>query len=115
MRSQAGLNDVFQALADPIRREMLTLLSDGERTAGELGAPFRISQPAASKHIRMLERAGLLARTVEGRTHRLRLVTKPLQQAESWINRHRRFWCGSLDSLGAALHDLQDMSRAKKS
>jgi DNA-binding transcriptional ArsR family regulator len=112
MCSQTGLSDVFQALADPVRRGMVTLLSDGERTAGELGAPFRISQPAASKHIRMLERAGLLARTIDGRTHRLRLVTKPLQQAESWINRHRCFWRGSLDSLGSTLREL---SKKKKS
>ena len=106
MGSTARLDDVFSALADPIRRDMLALLSGGERTAGELGAPFKISQPAASKHIRMLERAGLLARTVEGRTHRLRLVGKPLHQAEAWINRHRTFWEGSLDRLGQALSQI---------
>jgi DNA-binding transcriptional ArsR family regulator len=106
MRSAARLDDVFSALADPIRRDMLTMLTDGERTAGELGAPFKISQPAASKHIRMLERAGLLLRTVDGRTHRLRLVPKPLHQAETWIGRHRRFWEGSLDALGHTVHQI---------
>lgn len=111
MRSLSRLDDVFYALADPIRRDMLTLLSDGERTAGELGAPFKISQPAASKHIRMLARAGLLARTVEGRIHRLRLVSKPLHQAEIWISRHRQFWEGSLDGLGRTLRQIE---RARK-
>jgi DNA-binding transcriptional ArsR family regulator len=82
---------------------MLTLLSRGEKTAGELGAPFRISQPSASKHIRALERAGLLSRSVEGRVHRLRLVPGRLREAETWIARHRQFWEGSLDSLGRAL------------
>jgi DNA-binding transcriptional ArsR family regulator len=85
---------------------MLTLLTRGETTAGELGAPFRISQPAASKHIRMLERAGLVARSVEGRVHRLRLVPKPLREAEAWISRHRQFWQASLDSLGGVLDEL---------
>jgi DNA-binding transcriptional ArsR family regulator len=106
MRSAARLDDVFSALADPIRRDMLTMLTDGERTAGELGAPFKISQPAASKHIRMLERAGLLLRTVDGRMHRLRLVTKPLTQAETWISRHRHFWEGSLDALGRTVDQI---------
>ncbi len=100
------LDDVFQALADPTRRDMLSLLARGEATAGELGAPFRISQPAASKHIRMLERAGLVSRNIDGRVHRLRLVSKPLREAETWISRHRRFWEGSLDSLGRALDEI---------
>lgn len=103
----ARLDDVFYALADPVRRDMLTLLSRGERTAGELGAPFEISQPACSKHIAMLERAGLVSRSVEGRQHRLQLVPKPLQQAESWINRHRQFWDGTLDALGRTLRAIE--------
>jgi DNA-binding transcriptional ArsR family regulator len=104
--SPSRLNDVFHALADPIRRDMLTLLSRGEQTAGELGAPFKISQPAASKHIRTLERAGLLSRSVEGRSHCLRLVPKPLREAELWISRHRELWDGSLDSLGRTLGEI---------
>lgn len=100
------LDEVFQALADPIRRDMLTLLARGETTAGELGAPFRISQPAASKHIRMLERAGLVSRTIDGRVHRLRLMPKPLREAEGWISRHRQFWQGSLDNLGGLLDEM---------
>ncbi|MGH2707036.1 MAG: ArsR/SmtB family transcription factor [Gemmatimonadales bacterium] len=104
--SPSRLDHVFHALADPVRREMVTLLTQGDKTAGELGAPFEISQPAASKHIRTLERAGLLSRSVEGRIHRLRLVSKPLREAETWISRHRQFWEGSLDSLGRALGEI---------
>ena len=104
--SPSRLDDVFRALADPVRREMLTRLTRGEKTAGELGAPFKISQPAASKHIRTLERAGLLSRSVDGRVHRLRLIPKPLREAETWISRHRQFWEGSLDSLGRALDEI---------
>jgi DNA-binding transcriptional ArsR family regulator len=85
---------------------MLSLLARGESTAGELGAPFRISQPAASKHIRVLERAGLVRRRVDGRQHRLRLVPQPLRDAEAWIARHRQFWDASLDSLGRTLDEL---------
>jgi DNA-binding transcriptional ArsR family regulator len=103
---QRRLDDVFQALADPTRREMLALLARGEATAGELGAPFRISQPAASRHIRVLERAGLVRRRVDGREHRLRLVPRPLRDAEAWIARHRQFWEASLDSLGRTLDEL---------
>jgi DNA-binding transcriptional ArsR family regulator len=99
-------DDVFQALADPTRRGMLTVLARGEATAGELGAPFRISQPAASKHIRVLERAGLVRRRVDGREHRLRLVPRPLRDAEAWIARHRQLWEASLDSLGRTLDEL---------
>lgn len=94
-----NLDRVFHALADPTRRGMLAMLARRESTAGELGDPFRISQPAASKHIRMLEQAGLVARTVDGRQHRFRLVDRPLKEAENWIARHRRFWEGSLESL----------------
>lgn len=86
---------------------MLARLSRGETTAGELGEPFRISQPAASKHIRILEHAGLVSRAVDGRVHRLKLVEKPLRDAETWIARHRRFWEGTLDSLDRFLEQKQ--------
>jgi DNA-binding transcriptional ArsR family regulator len=112
MGSVSGLDDVFHALSDPIRRDMLALLTRGEKTAGELGAPFNISQPAASKHIRTLERAGLLSRSVEGRIHRLRLVPKPLYHAETWISRHRHFWEGSLDALGRTLGEITKGGKA---
>jgi len=86
---------------------MLALLAKrGECVAGELGAPFDISQPTASKHLRVLERAGLITRRIDGRVHRFRLVVKPLERAERWISRHREFWEGSLDRLGGYLDEL---------
>lgn len=77
----------------------------GELTASELGAPFDISQPTASKHLRVLEQAGLLSRRIDGREHRFRLVHCKLRDAESWISRHREFWEGTLDRLGDLLGD----------
>ena len=71
----------------------------GALTASELGTPFDISQPTASKHLRVLERAGLLTRSVDGRTHRFRLVERRLKEAEEWIERHRVFWEQTLDRL----------------
>jgi DNA-binding transcriptional ArsR family regulator len=107
IRYEHSLDRTFHALGDGTRRAMLTRLArSGECTAGELGEPFPISQPTASQHVRVLERAGLLSRRVDGRTHRLRLVPRPLQEAERWISRHRAFWEGTLDRLGGFLRDL---------
>ena len=101
-----ALDRTFHALGDGTRRAMLAMLSRrGALTAGELGAPFDIAQPTASKHLRVLERAGLLARSVEGRTHRFRLVEKRLKEAEDWIERHRDFWRGTLDRLADLLEE----------
>lgn len=79
------LDGVFHALSDPTRRQMLAALAKGERSVGELAAPFEISLAAASKHIRTLERAGLLRRTIQGRTHRCTLDPGPLAQAHAWL------------------------------
>lgn len=106
MYSDASLDKTFHALASERRRGMLSVLARGEATAGELGAPFDISQPAVSKHLRVLEGAGLVSRKVRGRVHRLRLVLKPLMEAESWIARHREFWEESLNSLERFLDEL---------
>jgi DNA-binding transcriptional ArsR family regulator len=103
MLKSRRLDAVFHALSDPTRRDMLALLARKPRSASELGEPFRISQPAVSKHIGTLERAGLVTRTVEGRVHTLRLVPAPLRQAEAWVARHRLFWERALDSLGRTL------------
>lgn len=101
------LDLTFHALGDGTRRAMLVMLAQrGECTAGELGQPFRISQPTASKHLRVLERAGLLSRRVEGRSHRFRLLVEPLAEAEEWISRHRQFWERTLDRLGEILSDF---------
>lgn len=87
---------------------MIGMLAAGERSAGELGQRFDISQPAASKHIRTLERAGLVERRVDGRVHRFALQRRPLEEAEGWIARHRRFWEGSLASLDRLLASLPE-------
>lgn len=101
------LDRTFHALGDGTRRAMLALLARrGECTAGELGEPFDISQPSASKHLRVLEDAGLLKRRVQGRIHRFRIATKPLEDAEAWISRHRKFWRGTLDRLEKYLEGL---------
>lgn len=114
MRNAPRLDDVFHALADSTRRGMLALLAEADRTAGELGQPFSISQPAASKHIGILERAGLVARQVEGRQHRFRLRPGPLRDSEEWIARHRRLWEGSLAQLDGLLTRMQQNSRKKE-
>lgn len=106
------LDHTFHALGDGTRRAMLRLLSRrGELTAGELGAPFRIAQPTASRHLRVLQRAGLVVRRVEGREHWFRLREKPLREAEDWIGRHRTMWNATLDRLGDVLADLRDEVR----
>lgn len=110
-RAAPGLDAIFGALSDPTRRGMIALLAGSERSATELGARFRISQPAASKHIRTLERAGLVARRVEGRVHRFSLRAKPLQEAEAWIARHRKFWEASLESLDRLLTGMEGERR----
>lgn len=95
----ARLDAVFHALGDATRRQMLRSLSDGERSVGELAAPHRMSLAAASKHIKALERAGLVRREVRGRTHLCRLEARPLAGAHDWLARYERFWTSRLDAL----------------
>lgn len=97
------LDNVFHALADPTRRAMLRTLSRGETSIGDLAAPYRMSLAAASKHVKVLERAGLLQRTVQGRTHLCRIAPAPLAQAERWLRFYEGFWNTRLDALNQAL------------
>ncbi len=99
----ALLDDVFHALADPTRRAMLRRLSAGERNIGELAAPFRMSLAAASKHVKVLESAGLVRRRVQGRSHICRIEPAPLAAAEEWLRYYERFWTRRLDALDALL------------
>lgn len=99
----ARLDAVFHALGDSTRRRMLRALADGQRTVGELAAPYDMSLAAASKHIKALERAGLVRRTVQGRTHLCRLEARPLEDAHEWIAFYERFWTGRLDVLEGLL------------
>lgn len=104
-RSQKYLDSVFQALSDPTRRAMLRRLAARERTVGELAEPFRMSFAAASKHVRVLERAGLLRRRVEGRSHVCRIVPGPLAAADEWLKYYERFWRSQLRALETVLED----------
>ncbi|MGH6761828.1 MAG: ArsR/SmtB family transcription factor [Phyllobacterium sp.] len=107
------LDSVFHALSDPTRRAMLHHLSDGEQTVSELATPFNMSLAGASKHIRVLEGAGLVRRTVLGRTHMCRLDASRLAEAQSWLRYYERFWTCRLDDLDALLK-AEDAAAAKK-
>ena len=106
------LDAVFHALADPTRRQMLRTLAAGERSVGELAAPFRMSLAGASKHVKALERGGLIRRAVQGRTHICRLEPAPLAAVDAWLQHYTRFWERSLDALEAALR-AEDAERVK--
>ncbi len=97
--SPSSLDQTFTALADPTRRAILARLALGECTVGELGRPFPMSAPAISKHLRLLEGAGLVERRRAGRTQRCRLNAPALDQTVEWITTQRRFWNESLDRL----------------
>ena len=99
------LDLIFAALADATRRSIIEQLRKGEATVGEVAAPYDMSLPAVSKHLRVLEDAGLLRRRVEGRTHFLAVNAKPLAQATDWLERQRKFWEGSFDRLAKLLEE----------
>jgi DNA-binding transcriptional ArsR family regulator len=103
----ATLDRVFHALAHPARRSMLRRLADGERNLTELAAPLRMSFPAASKHVRVLERARLVRRRVVGRTHLCRIEGKPLAEASGWLENYRRVWEGNFERLDALLDEIK--------
>jgi DNA-binding transcriptional ArsR family regulator len=96
----AGMDAVFHALAHDARRAMLGRLACGELTVGQLAEPLAMSLAAASKHVKVLERAGLVHRTVDGRRHVCRLEPGPLASAYAWLRFYERFWTERLDALG---------------
>ncbi|MGE5088226.1 MAG: ArsR/SmtB family transcription factor [Candidatus Levyibacteriota bacterium] len=104
---QDRLSATFAALADPTRRAILARLASGERSVSELAAPFDISLPAVTKHLKVLERAGLIRRGREAQWRPCRLETKPLREAQRWIERYRRFWGDNLDRLGDYLRETR--------
>jgi len=113
VRTADPLDQTLLALADPVRRQIVTRLQAGEARVTDLAAPFAISLNAVSKHIRLLERAGLVRRRRAGREHYLSLDPAPLDTAAAWIAARRRFWAGRLDALEVALasgpdHDRKD-------
>lgn len=95
------LDRVFHCLADRTRRSMLARLAEGPATVTELAEPFDMSLPAASKHIRVLEDAGLLSRAIDGRLHRCSLDARALASADAWLAEYRQFWNETLDALAA--------------
>ena len=101
------LDRTFGALADPTRRRILEHLAGGDRCVTDLAQPYRMSLPAVSKHLRVLENAGLVRRRRDGRVHRLRLEAKPMQQAQAWIEEYRKFWETSFDRLDEYLKQIQ--------
>ena len=104
---ESELDATFGALADLTRRAILARLALGEASVGELAAPFEMSLPAVSKHLRVLEEAGFLIREKQGRIHRCRLDAKPMQAVCDWIEVYRRFWEDQLDSLAEYLEKQQ--------
>ena len=107
------LDRTFAALADPTRRQILENLSHGDRCVTDLARPHSMSLPAVSKHLRVLERAGLIKRRRHGRVHSLKLEAEPMKQASQWIEEYRRFWEGSLDRLDEYLKELQKTEKGK--
>jgi DNA-binding transcriptional ArsR family regulator len=107
MLNAAALDLTFHALADGTRRSMIRALAGGQtRSAGELGRQFRSAQPTISKHLKVLEQAGLVERTIEGRVHRFRLRQKPLTEAERWIAQQQAFWTTAVDQLDRLLQEV---------
>ena len=102
------LDTVFGALADPTRRAILTRLAHGEATVTELAAPFAMSMPAVSKHLKVLERAGLISRGRNAQQRPCRLEAAPLASVAEWVQTYRRFWEGSFDRLDEHLQALQE-------
>jgi len=101
------LSNTFAALADPTRRAILARLITGEASVSQLAEPFDISLPAVSKHLKVLERAGLIARGREAQWRPCRLEAGPLKDVANWVEHYRRFWTESLDRLDEYLHEVQ--------
>ncbi|WP_093176189.1 metalloregulator ArsR/SmtB family transcription factor [Pseudovibrio sp. Tun.PSC04-5.I4] len=106
-----NLDAVFAALADPTRRAILTRLANGEASVNELAEPFQMSQPAVSKHLKVLERAGLVERNVDKQRRPARLKAAPLQAAVQWLEEFSKFWSSSFDQLDDLLEDLKRSER----
>ena len=118
MNASARLNATFMALADPTRRAILARLALGEASVAELAAPFSISQPAISKHLKILERAELISVGQDAQRRPRRIEAKPLEEASAWIDRYREIWEANFARLDALLEELQgepDTHGGKKS
>jgi DNA-binding transcriptional ArsR family regulator len=105
------LSSTFAALSDPTRRAILARLAAGEKSVTELAEPFEMSLPAVSKHLKVLERAGLIARGREAQWRPCRLDAGPLKDAASWLEHYRKFWEQSFDRLDSYLRELQSKEK----
>jgi len=108
------LDATFAALADPTRRAILARLASGDASVSELASPFSMSQPAISKHLKVLERAGLISSGQEAQRRPRKLEAKPLAEATKWLERYRRFWEGNYQRLDALLDELKTTQKKRK-
>src|SRR5215469_10877642 len=108
MKQTDQISLVFGALADPTRRALLTRLTQGDATVAELAAPFSVSQPAISQHLKVLEQAGLISRRRRATARLSHLEAEPLREATAWLARYREYWDESFDRLDALLAELQN-------
>src|SRR5438105_586005 len=113
MTRSERLNATFAALADPTRRAILARLASGAASVTELARPFAMSQPAISKHLRVLERAGLISRGRDAQRRPCRIEAKPLAEANGWLEEYRRFWEGSFQRLDALLDELKTQQQKR--
>lgn len=111
----SDLDAVFAALADPTRRAILLRLADGEASVHEIAAPFEISQPAVSRHLKVLEQAGLIERGVDKQRRPARLKAKPMAAAVHWLEEFKRFWSSSFDQLDGLLEELKEAEKKGRS
>ncbi len=107
------LSVTFSALADPTRRAILARLSKGEASVNDLAAPFAMSLPAVSKHLKVLEKAGLISRGRDAQWRPCKLNAEPMKQATGWLDEYRRYWEGSFDRLEDYLNSLQEEEKTK--
>ena len=111
VKQSAGLDETFGALADPTRRQILVTLAEGDRTVGELAAPHKMSLPAISKHLKVLERAGLVSRGRDAQKRPCRLEVVPLREATQWLERYRAHWEARFQGLDAVLEELKEKEK----
>jgi DNA-binding transcriptional ArsR family regulator len=114
MKHSDRLDATFAALADPTRRAILARLASGEASVNELAEPFNISQPAISKHLKVLERAGLISRGQEAQRRPRRIEAQPLGEANEWLEKYREFWERNFQRLDSLLDELQHEGRTSK-
>ncbi len=105
------LDATFAALADPTRRAILARLASGEASVNDLAKPFEMSQPAISKHLRVLERAGLISSARDAQRRPRRIEAQPLAEASDWLENYRKFWQGSFEKLDALLDELKSLDK----